>query len=68
MKRITLYEDMGDDAADYMEATFLADQDWGYLTKHELLQHQKELRKQKEAYEQRNKTFLSEERKRAWLN
>lgn len=68
MKRITLYSDMEDDDADYIESTFFANQDEDYVTKLELLQHQNKLREQKEAYERKNKTFLSEERKRAWLN
>lgn len=68
MKRITLYDDMEDVDADFLEAIFFGDQDWDYVTKHELSQHQNKLREQKEAYERKNKTFLSEERKRAWLN
>lgn len=67
MKRITLYDDMDDDDTEYIEATFFADQDWDYLTRQDLLQHQSKLQEQRDAYERRNKTFLSEERKRAWL-
>lgn len=68
MKRITLYdEEVNGNDADHFKTSF----GWtpgSYITKRELREYQDQLRIQKEEYEQRNRTFLSDELKRAWWN
>ena len=67
MKRITLYSDELDgDDAHYMDFPLLTDQGI-YRTKHEQQEYREKLWIQREEYQKRNKTFLSDERKRAWM-
>ncbi len=68
MRRVTLY-DVGLDEkdAEYLKR-FVSTGPSGYMTKREQQEQMNELRKQKKEYEQRNKTFIADEIKRAWLN
>lgn len=68
MKRISLYnEELDGNDGEHFKPSF-SSAPGSYITKRELQEHQDKLRMQKEEYERRNRTFLSEEIKRAWWN
>lgn len=68
MKRITLYDEELDDINAEHFRPLLGSAPSTYITKRELQEYQDLLRIQKEEYERRNKTLLSEEIKKAWWN
>lgn len=68
MKQPPLYgEGIDKNDADHFKPSFSSVSS-GYITKRELQEYQDQLRIQKEEYERRNRTFLSDEIKRAWWN
>lgn len=68
MRRITLDNEELDGKDAVQIKPLLSSTPSSYITKRELQEYQEQLRIQKEEYEQRNRTFLSEEIKRAWWN
>lgn len=66
MKQPSLYgEGIDKNDADYFKPSF-SSVSGSYITKRELQEYQDQLRIQKEDYERRNQTILSDEIKRTW--